>query len=35
MMYRATVYYLDDNGQPGMMSGNFKSELKRFSQIYF
>lgn len=33
MMYRATVYYLDDNGQPGMMSGNFKSELKAIAAV--
>ena len=27
-MYKATVYYLDKDGQPSKMIGNFKSELK-------
>lgn len=33
MMYRATVCYLDDNGQPSMMSGSFKSELKAIAAV--
>lgn len=32
-MYKATVYYLDKNGQPSMMSGNFKSELKAIATV--
>mgnify|MGYP007106075268 CR=1 FL=1 len=32
-MYKATVYYLDKDGQPSMMIGNFKSELKAIAAI--
>ena len=32
-MYKATVYYLDKDGQSSMMIGNFKSELKAIAAI--
>jgi len=32
-MYKATVYYLDKDGQPSMMIGNFKSELKAIAAV--
>lgn len=32
-MYKATVYCLDKDGQPSMMIGNFKSELKAIAAV--
>lgn len=32
-MYKATVYYLDENGQLNMMGGSFKSELKAIAAV--
>lgn len=32
-MYKATVYYLNKDGQPSKMIGNFESELKAIAAV--
>lgn len=32
-MYIATIYYLNKDGQPSIMQGSFKSELKAIATV--
>ena len=32
-MYIATIFYLNENGQPSKMQGSFKSELKAIAAV--
>lgn len=32
-MYKATIYYLDKNGRPSVLTENFESELEAMSAV--
>lgn len=32
-MYKATIYYLDKNGRPSVLTENFESELEATSAV--